>query len=136
MGHRFGNAEYEGKSHLRSAVAVSCVWRVAALPALPSRRSPLADGRCHHRRYLQRGTRVWARYVRIRSRCTCDDNIKVDVTETGAGAWHTERLISLLHQAKIKLCKIEVFTAVTRKNGFFWDVTPCGSCKDRRFGET
>jgi hypothetical protein len=23
---------------------------------------------------------------------------------------------------------------VTRKNAVFWDVTPCGSCKNRRFG--
>jgi hypothetical protein len=30
----------------------------------------------------------------------------------------------------------EVFTAVIMKNGFFWDVTPCGSCKNRRFGGT
>jgi hypothetical protein len=29
-----------------------------------------------------------------------------------------------------------VFTAVTMKNGVFWDVTPCGSCKNRRFGGT
>jgi hypothetical protein len=47
-------------------------------------------------------------------------------------------------------CKIEGFTAVTMKNivgflGFhggdyekwcFWDVTPCGFCKNRRFGGT
>jgi hypothetical protein len=26
------------------------------------------------------------------------------------------------------------FTAVTMKNTVFWDVTPCGSCKNRRFG--
>jgi hypothetical protein len=32
--------------------------------------------------------------------------------------------------------RFEVFTAVTMKNGVFWDVTPCGSCKIRRFGET
>jgi hypothetical protein len=25
---------------------------------------------------------------------------------------------------------------VTMKNGVFWDVTPCGSCKKRRFGGT
>jgi hypothetical protein len=25
--------------------------------------------------------------------------------------------------------KFEVFTAVTMKNGVFWVVTPCGSCK-------
>jgi hypothetical protein len=30
----------------------------------------------------------------------------------------------------------EVFTAVTMKNGVFWDVTPCGSCTNRRFGGT
>jgi E3 ubiquitin-protein ligase DOA10 len=32
--------------------------------------------------------------------------------------------------------KFEVFTAVTMKNGVFWDVTLCGSCKNRRFGRT
>jgi hypothetical protein len=25
---------------------------------------------------------------------------------------------------------------VALKNGVFWDVTPCGSCKNRRFGGT
>jgi hypothetical protein len=30
----------------------------------------------------------------------------------------------------------QVFTAVTMKNSVFWDVTPCGSCKNGRFGET
>jgi hypothetical protein len=25
---------------------------------------------------------------------------------------------------------------VILKNGVFWDVTPCGSCKNRRFGGT
>jgi hypothetical protein len=32
--------------------------------------------------------------------------------------------------------RFEVFTAVTMKNGVFWDVIPCGSCKNRRFGGT
>jgi hypothetical protein len=32
------------------------------------------------------------------------------------------------------LVRFEVFTAVTMKNGVFWDVMPCGSCKNRRFG--
>jgi hypothetical protein len=27
--------------------------------------------------------------------------------------------------------RFEVFTAVTMKDGVFWDVTPCGSCKNR-----
>jgi hypothetical protein len=30
--------------------------------------------------------------------------------------------------------KFEVFTAVGMKIGVFCDVTPCGSCKNRRFG--
>jgi hypothetical protein len=30
----------------------------------------------------------------------------------------------------------EVFTAVTMKNGVFWNVTPFGSCKNRLFGGT
>jgi hypothetical protein len=32
--------------------------------------------------------------------------------------------------------RFEVFTAVTMNNGVFWVVTPCGSCKNRRFGGT
>jgi hypothetical protein len=36
----------------------------------------------------------------------------------------------------LKHVRFEVFTAVTMKNGVFWDVMPCGSCKNRRFGGT
>jgi hypothetical protein len=32
--------------------------------------------------------------------------------------------------------RFEVFTAVTVKNGVSWDVTPRGSCKNRRFPGT
>jgi hypothetical protein len=32
--------------------------------------------------------------------------------------------------------KFEVFTAVTMKNGVFWDVAPGGSGENRSFGET
>jgi hypothetical protein len=40
-----------------------------------------------------------------------------------------------LKEMKISV-RFEVFTAVNMKNGVFWDVTPCGSCKNRRFGGT
>jgi hypothetical protein len=33
-------------------------------------------------------------------------------------------------QSAEKSVRFEVFTAVTMKNGVFWDVTPCGSCKN------
>jgi hypothetical protein len=36
----------------------------------------------------------------------------------------------------INYIRFEVFTAVTMKNDAFWDVTPWGSCKNRRFGRT
>jgi hypothetical protein len=32
--------------------------------------------------------------------------------------------------------RFEVSTAVTMKNGVFWNVTPCGSSKNRHFIET
>jgi hypothetical protein len=32
--------------------------------------------------------------------------------------------------------RFEVFTALTVKNAVFWDVTPGGCCKNRRFGGT
>jgi hypothetical protein len=42
-------------------------------------------------------------------------------------------IIKLINNSVVR---IEVFTAVTMKNGVFWVVTPCGSCKNRRFGGT
>jgi hypothetical protein len=39
-------------------------------------------------------------------------------------------------KVSIRHIRFEVFTAVTRKNAIFWDVTPCGSCKNRCFGGT
>jgi hypothetical protein len=34
------------------------------------------------------------------------------------------------------IVRVEVFTVVAMKNGVFWDVTPCGPCKNRYFGGT
>jgi hypothetical protein len=44
-------------------------------------------------------------------------------------------LISVEEQ-DLTFVRFEVFTAVAMKNGILWDVTPCGSCKNRRFGGT
>jgi hypothetical protein len=35
-----------------------------------------------------------------------------------------------------RFVRFEVFMVVTMKNGVFWDVTPCGSYKNQRFGGT
>jgi hypothetical protein len=45
-------------------------------------------------------------------------------------------LLLLLLSLLLYYVRFEVFTAVTMKNGVFWDVTLCGSCKNRRFGGT
>jgi hypothetical protein len=41
----------------------------------------------------------------------------------------------VLQSIKIHV-RFEVFTAVTMENGVFWDVTPCGPCKNQRLGGT
>jgi hypothetical protein len=46
------------------------------------------------------------------------------------------RYFSPVLKIKQSFVRFEVFTAVTMKNGVFLDVTPCGSCKNRRFGGT
>jgi hypothetical protein len=32
------------------------------------------------------------------------------------------------------MLRFEIFTGVTIRNAIFWDVTPGGSCRNRRFG--
>jgi hypothetical protein len=52
----------------------------------------------------------------------------------------TNKTLTMLHETSgehsLSHVRFEVFTAVTMKNGVFWVVTPCGSCKNRRFGGT
>jgi hypothetical protein len=42
--------------------------------------------------------------------------------------------LALREEHRLKV-RFEVFTAVTMKNGVFWVVMPCGSCKNRRSEE-
>jgi hypothetical protein len=48
----------------------------------------------------------------------------------------SEERLTLLLVSKEKHVRFEVYTAVTMKNGVFWDVTPCGSRKNGCFGGT
>jgi hypothetical protein len=43
--------------------------------------------------------------------------------------------MNAISQRGIGYIRFEVSTAVTMKNVVFCDVTPCGSCKNRRFGD-
>jgi hypothetical protein len=49
---------------------------------------------------------------------------------------HVHALVSLFRENRPLYIRVEVFTAVNMKNGVFWDVLPCDSCKNRRFGGT
>jgi hypothetical protein len=64
-------------------------------------------------------------------------------------AWYINTILTALGwefemPVKSKVCskldpltyyvRFEVFPAVTKKNAISWDVTPCGSCKNRHFG--
>jgi hypothetical protein len=50
---------------------------------------------------------------------------------------HRKYFASLLQNpADYCYVRFEVYTAVTMKNAVFLDVTPCGSCKNQRFGGT
>jgi hypothetical protein len=44
--------------------------------------------------------------------------------------------IRVIEKVRSNMLRFEIFTAVTMKNGVFWDVTPCGYCNNRRFGGT
>jgi hypothetical protein len=46
------------------------------------------------------------------------------------------QLVGISRQTTDAYVRFEVLTAVTRKNAVFWDVTPRGCCKNRRFGGT
>jgi hypothetical protein len=47
-----------------------------------------------------------------------------------------DRGFEVLRIPSVKMCcvRFEVFTVVTLKVAIFWDVTPCGFCKNWRFG--
>jgi hypothetical protein len=49
--------------------------------------------------------------------------------------WSKRDFEGCIHEQSRHL-RFEVFMAVTMKNGVFWDVTLCGSCKNRSFGGT
>jgi hypothetical protein len=45
-------------------------------------------------------------------------------------------LPALFHQVQMQYVSSYHMIRLNQKNGVFWDVTPCGSCNNRRFGGT
>jgi hypothetical protein len=77
--------------------------------------------------------REWTKLHKFNSFCCTPRSVGVITRRTdGKGIQHIWK-----GWDRYKCCiRFEVFTAVTMKNGVFWDVTPCGSCNNRRFGGT
>jgi hypothetical protein len=63
----------------------------------------------------------------------CSDKLTLLLTDVNeCFRMHGDICISdLTAWTVIQDVRFEVFTAVTMKNGVFWDVTPCGSCMNR-----
>jgi hypothetical protein len=67
---------------------------------------------------------------------------RLAVNKQGSYTFHMERFnlnklngIEGKEKYRVKVSnRFEVFMAVTMKNVVLWDVTPCGSCKNQRFG--
>jgi hypothetical protein len=145
--------------HISGNVAVVCVMsrdrgahinggklillRGARHPVAGSRWWPLAVQCC--------GATCWAGATQQRQLPSCrfhknGASLSSGISETTNAYWL--RLLSYQFLDPIKcgklsyvadlqtifLARFEVFTAVTMKNTVFWDVMPCGSCKNRRFG--
>jgi hypothetical protein len=71
---------------------------------------------------------------------SCEDNIiPIHLTEMGFEVMDCINLTQdnrIFKARNIPLVGFEVFTSVTMTNGVFWDVTPCGSCNNRRLEGT
>jgi hypothetical protein len=69
-------------------------------------------------------------------RCTAisRNHIKGDVPEPCTMPTNCILIFPFHFTERSLFVRFEVFTAVTMKNGVFLDVTPCGSCKNRRLG--
>jgi predicted lipoprotein len=63
-----------------------------------------------------------------------NENLEAEES-AGVGGSHQGTTVEDIRKENL-VYKIEVLKAVTMKNYVFWDVTPCGSCKNRRFGGT
>jgi hypothetical protein len=64
---------------------------------------------------------------------------KILFTCLGTNSFYTwDRISSNMTLISITttLVRFEVFTGVTMKNAVFWDMAPCSSCVNRRFGGT
>jgi hypothetical protein len=62
--------------------------------------------------------------------------LQFDILFSDVRLWQEVAYSRTLSGISLTIVTFEVFTAVTMNNGVFWDVTPCGPCKNGRFGGT
>jgi hypothetical protein len=68
-------------------------------------------------------------FIRLNDVCIEEESITVAMQIAMAR-------VPVLFKKVVRICELGDTRKYLLKNGFFWDVTPCGSCKNRRFGGT
>jgi hypothetical protein len=78
--------------------------------------------------------------LRLNSHSVIADNNNNNNNNTGNSLYVVDtnflRKSVLVETCNPYFAVIEFVVNTRRNNGVFWDVTPCGSCKNRRFGGT
>jgi hypothetical protein len=89
-------------------------------------------GRCFH--CLDYATHLSERIGGVKGKKKWSLNLVTLKTAGFPAAYHAT--VRNVEETNISLVRFEVFTEVTMKNAVFWDVAPCRSCVNRRFGGT
>jgi hypothetical protein len=122
VGHLNPSVSFDGVQHLESLGlwGLSCKLNNYKIQHFENRSISVFRYRSSFRNV------VFYSYLEFRSIETCINPLIL--------TYHTAyrfRLVKLWSHVRF-----EVFSALTMKNGVFWVVTPCGSCKNRCFGGT
>jgi hypothetical protein len=79
----------------------------------------------------------WGRYSETEGVCWKNQLAWYELANLAVINVHNLKFSTIYNNADSStVVRFEVFTAVTLKNGVFWDVTPCGFCKNQCFGAT
>jgi hypothetical protein len=77
-----------------------------------------------------------AKYVFGREHSHLSSDLECHLLWVAREAMSGYKILTIIYKNRVYILRLEVFTAVTMKNTVFWDVTPCRSCVNRRFGGT
>jgi hypothetical protein len=82
------------------------------------------------------GTALLRERSELKNRCSCYGQFKIIHIRRGRGEEKACENWTMKFQTLLRHLTVFIQPLSIKKNGLFWDVTPCGSCKNRRFGGT